>query len=250
MGAISIQKTALVLCVLLSPVSARAKCTPGVAETAALFETWRTYMQEALDYDPHAAMQDLKTEADRVGRAMEGVDGLNHFSTRHWDLFEELAGDRGPEASMDMSERLAYQVGWAESSLKSLSACLSLVPVDTPNINSTTVVGAATLMRYVRPKIFASIGVLEQSLRTDDPVDLEEARMIWSSLLAVNGFVDTSSGSFSECKNTMRDALVRGTTIVIPRAYFTGAEEPEIVSLDAAAAAMTLAEADTVCGRQ
>lgn len=249
MGAKLIKKAIFALCMLLSPMDASAECTPGAAEAVALFDTWRTHMEDALDHDPRAAMQDLKTEADRVGRAMEGVSGLNHFNARHWDLFEHLAGDGGPEASTVMSERLAYQVAWASRSLGSLSACLTHVPVDVVTINDISLGGAAILMRYVRPELFVSIGVLEQALRTEDPVNLEEARAIWSSLRAVNNFVDISGGSFSECENSMRDALVRGATIVIMQEHFTEAAEPAIVSLDASAAAMTLAEADRICGR-
>lgn len=247
-----IRTAACALCVLLLPVSthsvsAQSECRPGVAETVKLFETWRTYMQDRLGVDEHAAVQDLKTEADRLGRAMEGVEGLNHFNARYRQVFEDMVDEHRPQASMDLSERLAYQVGWAATSLKSLSGCLEVAGVDTSNVGDTSIAAAATLMRYVRPNMFASIGILEQALRSDDPVDFEEARAIWRSLQAVNSFVEVSQGSFSECENTIRTAVVRGTTFVIPRRYFTNAEEPAIVRLDTEAAAMTLGEAKFAC---
>lgn len=239
---------------LLSPVTHSADAQPAcpieVSETLGLFESWRSHMQTELDVDVQSAIQGLKSVADRVGRAMEGVDGLNHFNALYWQILRDIAENENPQASMDASERLSYQVGWASSSLKSLSACLALAEVDASNAGDLSMASAAMLMRYVRPEMFPAIGALEQVLRNTEPLDQNNGRTVWRSLLVVNGFVNVSQGSFSECENLMRNALLRGTSFVVPQEYFTGVVDPAVLRLNVAAATTTLGEAATTCNLQ
>ena len=226
-----------------------AKCPSAVAETIDLFDTWWTYVEEKIDYDPRAALQDLKTEADRLGRALGGLDAANRLIARYADVLGKIDNARGPEAVSRASDNIFNQISWAGSSLTALSACLALVPVDVSHRNQITVAGAAVVMRYVQPEIFRSMGMIDRELRADGTLSDEKGRMLFQSLRTVNMFVDTSGGSFTECENTMRGAQVRGARIRIP-SHAKGLEGATTVTFDNATATMTLGDARAACGKE
>ena len=224
-------------------------CRPPAAETIDLFDTWWTYVEEKIDYDPRAALQDLKTEADRLGRALEGLDAANRLIARYADMLANIHKAEGAEALSRASTDIFNQISWASSSLIALSACLALAPVDVSDRNQITVAGAAVVMRYVQPEIFRSIGTIDRELRSEGTLSDEEGRKLYRSLRAVNLFVDISGGSFLECEKTMRDAKVSGARIRIPM-HFKVLKGARTVAFDGATAMMTLGDARAVCGKK
>ena len=221
-------------------------CSADTAEVLDLFNRWWTYVEEEIAYEPRAALQDLKTEAERLGSALGELDAANHMLGRHADGINRVDQAQGPEAGFRAAENILYQVGWAGHSLTALSACLALVPVDVQHRNQITVAGALMTMRYVQPEIFGAIGTIDRELRANGMLTGDEGRALLESLRTVNRFVDISGGSFTECENTMLRAQVSGTLVRIPR-YIPGAQETTTVAFDAATAMMTLGAADAAC---
>ena len=227
--------------------AAKSQCV--AAETIDLFNTWWTYVEEKIDYDPRAALQDLKTEADRLGRALEGRDGANHLLARYADVVRKIDNAQGPEAGSRAAGNILSQISWAGSSLTALAGCLALVPVDVSHRNQITVAGAAVVMRYVQPEIFRSIGMIDRELRADGTLSDEEGRALFQTFRTVNMFVDASGGSFTECENTMRRAQVSASRIRVPT-HANGVEGATTVAFDRATAMMTLGDALAACGKE
>ena len=226
-----------------------AKCPSAAAETIDLFDTWWTYVEEKIDYDPRAALQDLKTEAGRLARSLEGLEAGNRLIARYADVLAKIDNAQGPGAGSRAAENIFNQLDWAGSSLTALSACLALVPVDVSHRNQITVAGAAVVMRYVQPEIFRSIGTIDRELRADGTLSDEDGDMLFQSLRDVNRFVEISGGSFLECENTMRGAQVSGARIQVPT-YAKGLEGATTVAFDNATAMMTLGEVRAACGKE
>ena len=206
-------------------------------------------MEEKIDYDPRAALQDLKTEADRLSRALEGNAVANRLLERYADVLGKINNTQGTEAGFQAAEKILYQISWAGRSLTALSACLALVPVDVSDRSQITLAGAAVVMDYVQPEIFRSIGTIDRELRTDGILSDEEGRMLLQSLRTVNRFDDTLGRSFAECENTMQGTQVSGARIRIPT-HAKGLERATTVAFDGATAMMTLRDARAACGKE
>lgn len=238
---------ALVLGAVPTLSVAQSECSAETQKSLAAFTQWQNHLEKQLgSVSALTAMQDLRTEADRLSRALEGLDVMNRLQRRFSAIIRDIVLTQGAAPGSHTSREIGYQISWADQSLSDLSYCLAFVPVNVRNINSITLVGAATAVSIVDPKLFDSIGVIDSALRNDAPLSHEDGQALFGSLRHVNQPFERT-GTFSTCAQRYETARTSGYRFRVPGAQM-GQDDWVFFTIEPSVAARTLMELKDMCG--